>query len=42
MKNNIIFTEKAWEEYCYWQLQDRKTLKRINLLLTDIKRNYTM
>ncbi len=42
MNNNIIFTEKAWEEYCYWQLQDRKTLKRINLLLTDIKRNYTM
>lgn len=41
MNNNIIFTEKAWEEYCYWQLQDRKTLKRINLL-TDIKRNYTM
>lgn len=40
MNNNIIFTEKAWEEYCYWQLQDRKTLKRINLLLTDIKRNY--
>lgn len=42
MNNNIIFTEKEWEEYCYWQLQDRKTLKRINLLLTDIKRNYTM
>lgn len=42
MNNNIIFTEKAWEEYCYWQLQDRKILKRINLLLTDIKRNYTM
>lgn len=42
MNNNIIFTEKAWEEYCYWQLQDRKTLKRINLLFTDIKRNYTM
>lgn len=41
MNNNIIFTEKAWEEYCYWQLQDRKKLKRINLL-TDIKRNYTM
>ena len=39
MNNNIIFTEKAWEEYCYWQLQDKKTLKRINLLLTDIQRN---
>ncbi len=37
--NNISFTSKAWEEYCYWQLQDKKTLKRINLLLTDIQRN---
>lgn len=37
--NNIMFTERAWEEYCYWQNQDRKTLKRINKLLIDIKRN---
>lgn len=37
--NNIAFTNKAWEEYCYWQLQDKKTLKRINLLLEDIQRN---
>lgn len=37
--NNIMFTERAWEEYCYWQAQDRKTLKRINQLLIDIKRN---
>ena len=36
---NIMFTERAWEEYCYWQNQDRKTLKRINQLLIDIKRN---
>lgn len=34
-----MFTERAWEEYCYWQNQDRKTLKRINQLLIDIKRN---
>jgi len=37
--NNIMFTERAWEEYFYWQNQDRKTLKRINQLLIDIKRN---
>ena len=37
--NNISFTAKAWEEYCYWQTQDKKTLKRINLLLADIRRN---
>lgn len=37
--NKISFTEKAWEDYCYWQTQDKKTLKKINLLLQDIKRN---
>lgn len=29
----------AWEDYLYWQKQDRKTLKRINQLLQDIDRN---
>jgi toxin YoeB len=33
------WTDEAWEEYVYWQTQDRKTLKRINLLLKDIDRN---
>ncbi|MDE6599417.1 MAG: Txe/YoeB family addiction module toxin [Oscillospiraceae bacterium] len=33
--------ELAWEEYCYWQNQDKKTLKRINLLIKDIQRNTT-
>ncbi|MCI8832937.1 MAG: Txe/YoeB family addiction module toxin [Clostridia bacterium] len=37
--NNISFTARAWEEYCYWQTQDKKTLKRINILLIDIRRN---
>lgn len=37
--NNIMFTEKAWEEYCYWQMQDKRPLKKINQLLADIKRN---
>ena len=37
--NNIMFTERAWDEYCYWQTQDKKTLKRINTLLLDIQRN---
>ena len=30
---------KAWEDYLYWQMQDKKTLKRINQLLQDIVRN---
>lgn len=29
----------AWEDYLYWQARDKKTLKRINLLLQDIDRN---
>lgn len=29
----------AWEDYLYWQSQDKKTLKRINLLLKDIDPN---
>lgn len=37
--SNITFTEKAFEEYLYWQSQDKKTLKRINSLLKDISRN---
>ena len=28
-----------WEEYCYWQLQDKKTLKRINTLIKDMQRS---
>ena len=35
----LIFAEKAWEEYQYWQKNDRKTLKRVNQLLEDITRN---
>ena len=34
-----VWHDKAWEEYLYWQTQDRKTLKKINRLLTDIDRN---
>lgn len=29
----------AWNDYIYWQTQDKKTLKKINSLLTDIMRN---
>lgn len=34
-----IWHDEAWEEYLYWQTQDKKTLKKINRLLTDIDRN---
>lgn len=34
-----LWKDEAWEEYLYWQTQDKKTLKKINRLLTDIDRN---
>ena len=34
----VMFSEKAWEEYLWWQTQDRKKLKRINALLQEIGR----
>ncbi|MDR2506163.1 MAG: Txe/YoeB family addiction module toxin [Oscillospiraceae bacterium] len=34
----IKFTPSGWNDYVYWQIQDRKTLKRINRLLEDISR----
>lgn len=33
------WTDNAWEDYLYWQDQDRKTLKKINNLIKDIDRN---
>ncbi|MDR0935605.1 MAG: Txe/YoeB family addiction module toxin [Oscillospiraceae bacterium] len=36
----MSFTTEAWQDYLYWQTQDKKTLKRINLLLKDISRDY--
>lgn len=36
---NIVFTPRAWYEYTGWQLEDKKTLKRINALIKDIERN---
>ncbi|MBQ4403087.1 MAG: Txe/YoeB family addiction module toxin [Selenomonadaceae bacterium] len=36
---NILWKEKAWLEYLYWQTQDKKTLRKINNLLKDIERN---
>jgi toxin YoeB len=31
----LAWTTAAWEDYLWWQGQDRKTLKRINLLIAD-------
>lgn len=37
--SKITFSERAFEEYLYWQAQDKKILKRINALLKDIARS---
>ena len=36
---NRVWTENAWQDYVYWQTEDRKILKRINKLLDDVARN---
>jgi toxin YoeB len=39
MTVNKLWHDKAWEEYMSWQNEDRKTLRRINILLKSIERN---
>jgi toxin YoeB len=34
-----IWTDEAWNDYLYWQSQDKKKLNRINQLIKDIDRN---
>jgi toxin YoeB len=35
----FVFTELSWEDYLYWQKNDKQKLKRINELLKDISRH---
>ncbi|MAI38364.1 Txe/YoeB family addiction module toxin [Alteromonas sp.] len=40
MSNRLLsWTDEAWISYVYWQTQDKKTLKRINKLISDVKRS---
>jgi toxin YoeB len=34
----LIFAENAWQDYLYWQVQDKHILKRINQLIQEISR----
>ena len=34
----LIFADTAWEDYHYWQKQDRKVLERINKLVQEVAR----
>ncbi|MCF4551496.1 type II toxin-antitoxin system YoeB family toxin, partial [Acinetobacter baumannii] len=35
---NVEWTDNAWDEYIYWQTQDKKILKRINTLIKECQR----
>ena len=35
----LLWENRAWDDYLYWQTQDKKTLKRINMLVNDMKRH---
>jgi len=34
-----LWTDRAWDDYLYWQTQDKKTLRKLNKLIADIERN---
>jgi toxin YoeB len=38
MTRLLTFTQDGWDDYLYWQTQDKKALKRINHVLRDILR----
>ena len=35
----LLWHENGWEDYIWWQAQDKKTIKRINMLIKDIQRS---
>ena len=35
----VTFSDNGWEDYLYWQAEDRKILMRVNQLIEDISRN---
>lgn len=39
MIETLAWTKEAWKDYLFWQNQDRKTLKRINKLISDTQRS---
>ena len=39
MPSRLTFTAAAWQDYVYWETQDRTTLRRINTLLDDVMRH---
>lgn len=35
----LLFSERAWDDYQWWQAHDPKTLERINTLIKETSRN---
>jgi toxin YoeB len=38
MSRGLNWTGEAWDDYLYWQGQDKKTLKKINALIKSARR----
>lgn len=38
-RRNLSFTPEGWADYTYWISQDKKTLRKINKLLSDVLRS---
>ena len=38
MSRSVLFTAAGWDDYTYWQGQDKKTLRRINSLIETARR----
>jgi toxin YoeB len=36
---NKLWSDRGWDDYLYWQAEDKKTIKKINSLVKDIERN---
>ena len=36
--SKLTFSERAWNDYVYWQSQDKKTIEKLNALLKEIQR----
>ncbi|MCL1794902.1 MAG: Txe/YoeB family addiction module toxin [Oscillospiraceae bacterium] len=34
-----LWTDRGWDDYLYWQTQDKKTLRKVNQLIADIERS---
>lgn len=34
----LLWSEKSWNDYLFWEENDKKILKKINSLIKDIKR----